>query len=848
MKRIFTASLLLLLCPQLHAQTLPVTNGLQLWLDASDVNATGTNPSNGALVTTWKDKSPAARQAVQINNQNAAILNNNQINGKAVMHFTRTSDLIGSVFNVSNLDIRATTMNAVTIFTVYRQGTNVVSQQGLWGNDNANWDRFFMTIFANGSSNGAVSVGTSVPNYVGINDAGAVGVTKLLTAVYDRGVTNGSTIYYNGSPVQSVTDNTHATDAQTSFYIGWDGDNNSFDGDIAELLVFNRKLTLCEIQQVNKYLGTKYGYTYSTVSITPSGSTALYPGNSVSLNATTGSSYQWLKDGSPISNATAQSYTATVPGSYQVIVTNGCADTSAAQAVTTAVMPAPGHALNFAGGASGNDYVDLGNIPATSVKTMECWVKFNDFTGSQEIMNRSITGYGIELLLYNNNLAFFCMDGTNNSSVTYANTGELTIGQWYHIAATWNGTDKNTMKLYINGKSVGTKNIVGSAISGVSNTAASFKLGRWSESATPRSFNGAMDEVRIWNTERTATEIQNNMYTPMSMPQTGLLAYYMFDNGAATANGNNAAYTTVYDYTGNGNTGTITNFALNGTTSNWTESYAMVRPIPTGTSSYSTSGFTANWSAPTTGTVQYYRLDVATDSMFNNKLTNYNSLNVGNVNSYSIIGLNNNQTYYYRITAVKTGTDGVSAPSEVRAVTTGTPLDFTLTTFEAKAQQQSVLLNWQTAKEKETLAFEIERSSNGTDFTTIGRVKAAGNATTATDYQFTDAHPAKGLNLYRLKMINADATWSYSPIRNVRFQSAATAHQLYPAPASTTVHLQLATAPATPVQAYLYDMHGRVVKQLSISQQDTNIDIQDIATGQYLLVLSDGSSLRVEKK
>lgn len=848
MKRIFTASLLFMACSQLHAQTLPVTNGLQLWLDASDVNGTGTNPANGSNITTWTDKSPANRQVTQISNQNAAILNSNQINGKPVMHFTRTTNIKGSVFNVPSLDIRAGSKPAITIFTVYKQGTNVESQQGIWGCDNGGWDRFFMTIFANNSSDGVVAIGPAPPYNVSISGAGVTGVTKLLTAVYDRGVNGGSTIYYNGTPVQSVTDNTALTDAQNSFFIGWDGDDNTFDGDIAEVVVYDRKLTLCEIQQVNKYLGTKYGYTYSTVSITPNGSTVLYPGNTVSLDASAGTAYQWLKDGAVINNATLQSYTATTPGNYQVIVTNGCADTSAVTAITQGSMPAPGHALNFAGGTNGNDYVDLGNIPATSIKTMECWVKFNDFTGSQEIMNRSITGNGIELLLYNNKLAFFCMDGTNNSNVTYDNTGELTIGQWYHIAATWNGTDKNTMKLYINGKSVGTRNIFGTAVSGVNNNAASFKLGRWSTTPDVRSFNGAMDEVRIWSTERSAAELQANMYTPLSLPQTGLMAYYMFDNGAATANGTNTAYTTAYDYTGNGHTGAITNFALSGTSSNWTESYAMVRPIPTGTSGYNTSGFTANWSAPTTGTVQYYRLDVATDSMFNNKLANYNGLNVGNVTTYNVTGLTNNQTYYYRITAVKSGTDGVSAPSEVRMVTTGTPLDFTLTTFEAKAQQQTVLLNWQTAKEKETLAFEIERSSNGAAFTPVGRVQAAGNSNIATDYQFTDAHPEKGLNLYRLRMINADATWSYSPVRNVRFQSTAAAHQLYPAPATATVHLQLATAPATAVQAYLYDLHGRVVKQLSITQQDTTIDIADIASGQYLLVLSDGSSLKVEKK
>lgn len=844
MNKILTASFLLLLCPKLHAQTLPVTDSLQLWLDASEVS--NTNPANNGTFTTWKDKSPKNRTVSMISGQNAAVYRTNQINGKSAVKFTRSSDLVGSVFNVPSLDIRARSMKALTIFTVYRQGSNVQAQQGLWGNDDGNWDRFFMTIFANGSPNGVVSVSPTAPNNVSITDAGVPGETKLLTAVYDHRVTNGSTIYFNGTAVQSVTDNTDSVNARPSFYLGWDGDNNAFDGDIAEVVVYNRKLSLCEIQQVNRYLGVKYGYTYSTVSITPSSTTPLYPGNSVTLTSSTSGPYQWLKDGAVISGATAQTYTASAAGDYRVVVNNGCADTSSVYTVNQATMPAPGHALNFAGGTNGDDYVDLGDIPATSVKTMECWVKFNDVIGSQELMNRSMLNNGIELLVYNNNLAFFCMDGTNNSSVIYNSAG-LVTGRWYHVAATWNGTDKSTMRLYLDGKSVGTFNPGGQVLSGVSNTAPSFKLGNWSQAGSPRYFNGALDEVRIWDTERTQAQLQANMYQPLSLPQSGLLAYYMFDNGAAIANGNNAGRNTVYDYSGNNRTGTVTNFALNGNVSNWTESYAMVYPVMTSESAASASGFTANWNAPATGTVSHYLLDVATDSLFTNKLANYNSRNVGNVTSFNISGLSNNIKYYYRVTPVKTGTDGLAGPSAVRSVTTGTPLDFTLISFEAQTLTDAVALTWKTATEKATAAFEIERSNNGTGFTAIGRVAAAGNAGETSSYRFNDIQPAKGLNLYRLKMINADGTWSYSPVRNARFQSVPAGHEVFPVPAKTGLTLRLSGAPATPLQAYLYDLHGRIVKQMNINRQEIVMDINDIAAGQYLLVLSDGSGFKVEK-
>jgi glucose/arabinose dehydrogenase len=66
--------------------------------------------------------------------------------------------------------------------------------------------------------------------------------------------------------------------------------------------------------------------------ITPGGSTTFCSGGSVVLNATTGSgfSYQWKKNGTPISGATASTYTATTAGDYQVKITSGsCVDWSA---------------------------------------------------------------------------------------------------------------------------------------------------------------------------------------------------------------------------------------------------------------------------------------------------------------------------------------------------------------------------------------------------------------------------------------------------------------------------------------------------------------------------------------
>ena len=81
-------------------------------------------------------------------------------------------------------------------------------------------------------------------------------------------------------------------------------------------------------------------------------------------------------------------------------------------------------------------------------------------------------------------------------------------------------------------------------------------------------FQGKMDEVRVWNRALPQAEIQNNMNCELGSGQTGLLAYYKFNQGIDNAS--NSTINTLTDSSGNANTGTLNGFALTGNTSNWT--------------------------------------------------------------------------------------------------------------------------------------------------------------------------------------------------------------------------------------------------------------------------------------
>src|SRR5207245_5982515 len=84
--------------------------------------------------------------------------------------------------------------------------------------------------------------------------------------------------------------------------------------------------------------------------------------------------------------------------------------------------------------------------------------------------------------------------------------------------------------------------------------------------------------------------------------------------------------------------------------------------------------FTANWSSVNGATV--YRLDVSTSSSFSTYVPGYQNLNVGNVTSRSVTGLNPSTAYYFRVRAYNGG--GTSGNSNVVSVTplsaTGAPV------------------------------------------------------------------------------------------------------------------------------------------------------------------------------
>lgn len=163
------------------------------------------------------------------------------------------------------------------------------------------------------------------------------------------------------------------------------------------------------------------------------------------------------------------------------------------------------------------------------------------------------------------------------------------------------------------------------------------------------------------------------------------------------------------------------------------------------------------------------------------------------------------------------------------------------------------LLRWTTAQEENTALFDIQRSSDGTSFTSIGRVNAAGNNLGQLDYTFTDADGyILPVAYYQLKMIDIDGRFTYSPI--IRLQRNADIFELTasPNPFRGELQVRISSSERRNAVVSLTDISGKVLlnHKLTLENGMRTFKIpgtQKLAAGTYMLTIAAGDDMKVIK-
>lgn len=171
------------------------------------------------------------------------------------------------------------------------------------------------------------------------------------------------------------------------------------------------------------------------------------------------------------------------------------------------------------------------------------------------------------------------------------------------------------------------------------------------------------------------------------------------------------------------------------------------------------------------------------------------------------------------------------------------PLPLNLLSFKGYADEQQHYLEWTTALEINTAYFDVQRSANGAGYVSLGTLPAAGNSTEPQHYKYLDNKPLPGNNFYRLRMVDADGTTSYSSVVLLHKNEHAAALWIYPNPAATVLNIQLSEMPHHEVQMEVLDTRARLVLQHTAKNHEAlmSLDISRLTPGIYYLRITSGT-------
>lgn len=163
-------------------------------------------------------------------------------------------------------------------------------------------------------------------------------------------------------------------------------------------------------------------------------------------------------------------------------------------------------------------------------------------------------------------------------------------------------------------------------------------------------------------------------------------------------------------------------------------------------------------------------------------------------------------------------------------------LPLTLVSFEAAIEGEQVEIEWITEEEEDLSHFEIEKSENGQVFKPVEIISAKGQDAGRNYYNTTDYQLNTGATYYRLKSVDYDGTTYYSEIKVVEYKSNNNYEiNVFPNPVSDRVNIK---ATNTIGSVTIFDMMGRVVRNVNSNANFATIHVSDLVKGQYIISIN----------
>ena len=163
------------------------------------------------------------------------------------------------------------------------------------------------------------------------------------------------------------------------------------------------------------------------------------------------------------------------------------------------------------------------------------------------------------------------------------------------------------------------------------------------------------------------------------------------------------------------------------------------------------------------------------------------------------------------------------------------PLPVVLSNFDVQRQNiNTVTATWKTEQEINSNRFELQRSSNNSQFETVATVLSKNsNSSIAQFYSLTDPNTLAEVSLYRIKMIDKDNSFSYSSVKAVKGNGQTSDFVVFPNPSIGNAKISITNA-SEPTKVMIFDNSGRVIKQTGFTNSNS-VDINNLPRGGYII-------------
>lgn len=179
---------------------------------------------------------------------------------------------------------------------------------------------------------------------------------------------------------------------------------------------------------------------------------------------------------------------------------------------------------------------------------------------------------------------------------------------------------------------------------------------------------------------------------------------------------------------------------------------------------------------------------------------------------------------------------GAPAPTMLDCTPLILPIE--LIALDATVRDEMVDVTWATTTERNSAYYLVEHGTDGRSFTPIGSMQAAGESIMRKDYLFTHPQPLRGVNYYRLRMVDKDGSFTHSDIVTAVIDTRLDRPLLFPNPTTGTVELYMHVQTSGPLLLTVHDATGRMVhNEAAMALEDAplrrSLNLTMLATGAY---------------